>query len=103
METHSKLKRYDPPCQLFVLPPDMNIWVPEDDLVYFIMFHHVSSCFIMDVICSLDLGPIYPTWQQENKSMAKRLCRSHADGCQRMQPSKIEYVNMQTLSLAELY
>jgi transposase len=48
MATHTKFKRYDP-CQLFVLPPDMNDWLPEDDLVY----------FIMDVIRSLDLGPIY--------------------------------------------
>lgn len=51
METHAKFKIYDPD-QLFILPPDMNDWLPEDDLVY----------FIMDVIRSLDLGPIYQTY-----------------------------------------
>jgi len=51
METQTKFKSYDP-NQLFILPPDMKDWLPEDDLVY----------FIMDVIRSLDLGPIYQTY-----------------------------------------
>ena len=51
METQTKFKSYEP-NQLFILPPDMKDWLPEDDLVY----------FIMDVIRSLDLGPIYQTY-----------------------------------------
>jgi len=37
------------PDQLFLLPPDMKEWLPEDDLSY----------FIMDVVGGLDLGAIY--------------------------------------------
>lgn len=48
METPKKFRSYDPD-QLFLLPPDMKKWLPEDDLVY----------FIMDVVESLDLRPIY--------------------------------------------
>jgi transposase len=48
MKTQTKFKRYNP-NQLFLLPPDMKDWLPEDDLVY----------FIMDIIHSIDLGPIY--------------------------------------------
>jgi len=51
MKTLIKYKRYEP-NQLFLLPPDMKDWLPEDDLVY----------FIMDVIRSVDLGPISQTY-----------------------------------------
>ena len=51
MKTRTKFKRYEP-NQLFILPPDMKDWLPEDDLVY----------FIMDIVRSVDLGPIYQTY-----------------------------------------
>ena len=34
---------------MFLLPPDMKQWLPEDHLVY----------FVMDVVSQLDLGAIY--------------------------------------------
>jgi transposase len=37
------------PDQLFLLPPDLKQWLPEDDLVY----------FIIDVVNELNLDPIY--------------------------------------------
>jgi len=51
METRTKFKSYEP-NQLFILPPDMKDWLPEDDLVY----------FIMDIVRCVDLGPIYQTY-----------------------------------------
>ena len=51
METRTKFKSYEP-NQLFILPPDMKDWLPEDDLVY----------FIMDIVRSIDLGPIYQAY-----------------------------------------
>jgi len=45
------MTRFKPYCpdQLLLLPPDMKQWLPEDDLVY----------FIMDVVQQLDLSAIY--------------------------------------------
>ena len=37
------------PDQLFLLPPDLKQWLPEDDLVY----------FIIDVVNEPNLDPIY--------------------------------------------
>jgi len=51
MKTQTHFRRYDPD-QLFLLPPDMKEWLPEDDLVY----------FVMDVVGQLDLNPIYRTY-----------------------------------------
>lgn len=51
MKTPKGFRSYDPD-QLYLLPPDMKEWLPEDDLVY----------FIMDVVKSLDLRPIYRTY-----------------------------------------
>ena len=47
METTARFKPYDPD-QLYLLPPDMREWLPEDDLVY----------FILDTVNALDLGAI---------------------------------------------
>jgi transposase len=47
METIARFKPYDPD-QLYLLPPDMREWLPEDDLVY----------FILDTVNALDLGAI---------------------------------------------
>jgi transposase len=44
----SRFKRYCPD-QILLLPPDMRQWLPEGDLVY----------FIMDVVAELDLSSIY--------------------------------------------
>jgi transposase len=48
MENRRRFKPYQP-NQLFLLPPDMKQWLPEDHLVY----------FVMDVVGQLDLGAIY--------------------------------------------
>jgi len=48
MKTHTHFRPYEP-NQLLLLPPDMREWLPEDDLVY----------FIMDVVKRLNLSPIY--------------------------------------------
>lgn len=44
----TRFRPYEPD-QLFLLPPDMKDWLPEKDLVW----------FIMDVVGQLDLTPIY--------------------------------------------
>jgi len=48
MKTKRHFREYNPD-QLFLLPPDMKEWLPEDDLAY----------FIMDVVRGLDLSGIY--------------------------------------------
>ena len=48
MKNQQHFKPYQP-NQLFLLPPDMKQWLPEDHLVY----------FVMDVVSQLDLGAIY--------------------------------------------
>jgi transposase len=48
MKTQAHFRPYEP-NQLLLLPPDMKQWLPEDDLVY----------FIMDVVRGLDLSSIY--------------------------------------------
>jgi transposase len=48
------LKRFKPyhPNQLLLLPPDMKDWLPDDDLVY----------FIMEMLDRLDLSAIYDSY-----------------------------------------
>ena len=48
MKKHNQFRPYEPD-QLFLLPPDLKQWLPEDDLVY----------FIIDVVNELSLDPIY--------------------------------------------
>ena len=48
MKTQAHFRAYEP-NQLLLLPPDMRQWLPEDDLVY----------FIMDVVRGLNLSSIY--------------------------------------------
>ena len=48
MKNHTRFKPYQP-NQLFLLPPDMKEWLPDDHLVY----------FVMDVVDELDLSAIY--------------------------------------------
>jgi transposase len=48
MKNQRRFKPYQP-NQLFLLPPDMKQWLPNDHLVY----------FVMDVVSQLDLGAIY--------------------------------------------
>jgi transposase len=48
MKNQRRFKPYQP-NQLFLLPPDMKQWLPDDHLVY----------FVMDVVSQLDLGTIY--------------------------------------------
>ena len=48
MKNHTRFKPYQP-NQLFLLPPDMKEWLPDDHLVY----------FVMDVVDHLDLSAIY--------------------------------------------
>jgi transposase len=55
MKTTSCFKPYDPD-QLFLLPHDLREWLPEDDLVY----------FIIDVVNQLDLRPITSTYDHSN-------------------------------------
>jgi transposase len=45
---HMRFRPYEPD-QLFLLPPDLKQWLPEDDLVY----------FIIDLVNELNLDPIY--------------------------------------------
>jgi len=45
---HIRFRPYAPE-QLFLLPPDLKQWLPEDDLVY----------FIIDLVNELNLDPIY--------------------------------------------
>lgn len=44
------------PDQLFLLPPDLRQWLPEDDLVY----------FIIDVVNELNLDPIYDSYDNSS-------------------------------------
>jgi len=44
MKTPNTFRRYEP-GQVFLLPPDMGKWLPEDHLVY----------FIRDVVSQLEL------------------------------------------------
>lgn len=55
METTVRFKPYDPD-QLYLLPPDLREWLPEDDLV----------CFILDVVNQLDLRSITSTYDNSN-------------------------------------
>jgi len=55
METNPRFRRYDPD-QLYLLPPDMRQWLPDDDLVY----------FILDIVNQLDLKEIFASYE-ENK------------------------------------
>jgi len=48
MKNHMRFRPYEPD-QLFLLPPDLRQWLPEGDLVY----------FIIDVVNELSLDPIY--------------------------------------------
>ena len=48
MKNYTRFRPYEP-NQLFLLPPDLKQWLPEDDLVY----------FIIDLIDELNLDPIY--------------------------------------------
>ncbi len=48
MNNKTHFREYNPD-QLFLLPPDMKEWLPEGDLVY----------FVMDVVRGLDLNAIY--------------------------------------------
>jgi transposase len=45
---HIRFRPYEPD-QLFLLPPDLKQWLPEDDLVY----------FIIDLVNEFNLDPIY--------------------------------------------
>lgn len=56
MKTTSRFQPYSPD-QLFLLPPDMKQWLPEDDLVY----------FVMDLVKQLDLGAIYRPYEAERR------------------------------------
>jgi transposase len=51
MKNHMQFRPYEPD-QLFLLPPDLKQWLPEDDLVY----------FIIDVVNELNLDPIYAVY-----------------------------------------
>lgn len=51
MKNHTQFRPYNPD-QLYLLPPDMKQWLPEDDLAY----------FIMDVVRGLDLNAIYDAY-----------------------------------------
>lgn len=53
MKTHTHFRPYEP-NQLLLLPPDMRQWLPEDDLVY----------FIMDVVKRFNLSPIYEEYDR---------------------------------------
>lgn len=56
MKTTSRFRPYNPD-QLFLLPQDMKQWLPEDDLVY----------FIMDVVKQLDLRKIHRPYELERR------------------------------------
>jgi transposase len=51
MKTPNTFRRYEP-GQLFLLPPDMSKWLPEDHLVY----------FIRDVVGQLELSEIFASY-----------------------------------------
>lgn len=51
MKTSNTFRRYEP-GQLFLLPPDMSQWLPEDHLAY----------FIGDVVGQLDLSAIFASY-----------------------------------------
>jgi transposase len=53
MKTHTQFRPYEP-NQLLLLPPDMRQWLPEDDLVY----------FIIDVVKRLNLSSIYDEYDR---------------------------------------
>ena len=56
MKTTSRFRPYNPD-QLILFPQDMKQWLPEDDLVY----------FIMDVVRQLDLRKIYRPYELERR------------------------------------
>lgn len=56
MKIKSRFKPYSPDQQ-FLFPQDMKQWLPEDDLVY----------FIMDVVKGLDLREIYRPYEFERR------------------------------------
>ncbi|MGB6290601.1 MAG: IS1182 family transposase [Desulfobulbales bacterium] len=56
MKNTSRFRPYNPD-QLFLLPQDMKQWLPEDDLVY----------FIMDVVKQVDLRKIYRPYELERR------------------------------------
>ena len=51
MDNATRFRPYEPD-QLLLLPADMKDWLPEDDLVY----------FLLDVVGQLDLSPIYQSY-----------------------------------------
>jgi len=51
MKTQTHFKPYEP-NQLLLLPPDMRQWLPDDDLVY----------FLIDVVKELDLSAVYSSY-----------------------------------------
>ena len=51
MKNQKRFKPYHP-NQLLLLPPDMKDWLPDDDLVY----------FIMEMLDRLDLSAIYDSY-----------------------------------------
>ena len=51
MDHTTRFRPYEPD-QLLLLPPDVLEWLPEDDLVY----------FLLDVVGQLDLSPIYQSY-----------------------------------------
>lgn len=56
MKIKSRFKPYSPDQQ-YLFPQDMKQWLPEDDLVY----------FIMDVVKELDLSEIYRPYEYERR------------------------------------
>jgi transposase len=56
MKTSSRFRPYNPD-QLFLLPQDMKQWLPEEDLVY----------FIMDVVKQIDLRKIHRSYELERR------------------------------------
>jgi len=56
MKTTSRFRPYNQD-QLFLLPQDMKQWLPEEDLVY----------FIMDVVKQVDLRKIYRPYESERR------------------------------------
>ena len=56
MKTTSRFRPYNPD-QLFLLPQDMKQWLPEEDLVY----------FIMDMVKQLDLRKVYRPYEFEHR------------------------------------
>lgn len=56
MKTKSRFKPYSPDQQ-YLFPQDMKQWLPEDDLVY----------FMVDVVKGLDLNGIYRPYEFERR------------------------------------